>query len=275
MGRSGAEDIRYVPGRGGFSPRLLTTDGGSARVARVERVASARVLVVGAGGLGCPASLALAQVGVGHLTLVDPDRVDVTNLHRQLWHRTSDVGRPKVESAADGLRRAFPGLRVETLAERVDDRNAAALFQAHDAVVDATDGTSTKLFLSDVAVAVGVPLVYGGVLRMQGQAMRVEPGGPCLRCLYEEPPSPDAVPTCAQAGVLGSMAGLVGAVQALLVLERLRAPAPGARGEATLHVIDGATLRGRQVRVRRAPDCEGCARPRPPVFTEESTRCTR
>jgi adenylyltransferase/sulfurtransferase len=254
---------------------MLTAGGGSARVARVERVVSARVLVVGAGGLGCPASLALAQAGVGHLTLVDPDRVDVTNLHRQLWHRTSDVGRPKVESAADGLRRAFPALRVEAVAERVDDRNAASLFQAHDAVVDATDGTATKLFLSDVAVATGVPLVYGGVLRMQGQAMRVEPGGPCLRCVYEEPPSPDAVPTCAQAGVLGSMAGLVGAVQALLVLERLEGTAPAASGEAILHVLDGATLRGRQVRVRRAPDCEGCARPRPPVFTEEIARCTR
>ncbi len=241
----------------------------------MERVASARVLVVGAGGLGCPASLALAREGVGYLTLVDPDRVDVTNLHRQLWHRTPDVGRLKVESAADGLRRAFPALRVETLAERVDDGNAASLFRAHDAVVDATDGTSTKLFLSDVAVSTGVPLVYGGVLRMQGQAMRVEPGGPCLRCVYEEPPSPDAVPTCAQAGVLGSMAGLVGALQAMLVLERLVGGAPLVEGTATLHVLDGATLRGRQVRVRRAPDCEGCSRPRPPVFTEESSRCTR
>ena len=117
----------FVRVRGGAAFRRagLTANGGSARVARVERVASARVLVVGAGGLGCPASLALARAGVGHLTLVDPDRVDVTNLHRQLWHRTPDVGRLKVESAAEGLRRAFPALRVETLAERVDDRNAA------------------------------------------------------------------------------------------------------------------------------------------------------
>src|SRR6478609_8035788 len=105
------------------------------RIPHASRLERARVLLVGAGGLGCPASLALAQAGVGHLTLVDPDQVDVTNLHRQLWHRTSDVGRPKVESAADGLRRAFPALRVETLAERVDDRNAASLFRAHDAVV--------------------------------------------------------------------------------------------------------------------------------------------
>ncbi len=233
------------------------------------------VLVVGAGGLGCPASLALARAGVGRLTLVDPDRVDVTNLHRQLWHRDADVGRPKVESAADGLRRAFPALTVERVGGRVDAANAEALFRAHDAVVDATDGTATKLFLSDVAVATRVPLVYGGVLRMQGQAMRVVPGGPCLRCLYEEAPDADSVPTCAQAGVLGPMAGLVGALQAALVLECLEAHLDGPPGEAVLHVLEGATLRGRQVRVRRVPDCAGCAHPRAPVFAEESERCTR
>lgn len=240
----------------------------------VKEPGLARVLVVGAGGLGCPASLALAQAGVGHLTLVDPDRVDVTNLHRQLWHRAEDVGRLKVESAAAGLGRAFPALRVEPLATRVDGSNAEPLFRAHDVVVDATDGTAAKLFLSGVAVATGVALVYGGVLRMQGQAMRVEPGGPCLRCLYEEPPAPDAVPTCAQAGVLGSMAGLVGALQALLVLEWLAGARACSPGEATLHVVDGAALRARQVRVRRAADCEACARPGAPTLREEAP-CTR
>ncbi|MDY7227952.1 HesA/MoeB/ThiF family protein [Hyalangium rubrum] len=240
------------------------------------RLYEARVLVVGAGGLGCPASLALAHAGVGHVTMVDPDRVDVTNLHRQLWHRTSDVGRLKAESAAEGLARAFPDLSTEGLAERVDASNAEALFRAHDIVIDATDGTATKFFLSDVAVLTGVPLVYGGVLRMQGQAMRVDPDGPCLRCLYEAPPPPDSVPTCAQAGVLGSMAGVVGAFQALLALERL-AGAPGlARGEAMLHVFDGASLSGRTVRVHRAPDCPSCAPGRTPslVSPEEAERCT-
>lgn len=241
----------------------------------MEHGALARVLVVGAGGLGCPASLALARAGVRHLTLVDPDRVDVSNLPRQLWHRTSDVGGLKVESAARGLRQAFASLSVEPLAERVEERNAEALFRAHDAVVDATDGTATKLFLSDVAVATGVRLVYGGVLRMQGQAMRVEPGGPCLRCLYEEEPSADAVPTCAQAGVLGAMAGWVGAMQAMLVLEGLASPASQSPGEAHLHVLDGATLRGRRVRVRRAPECVGCSRPRLPRLSPEVERCTR
>ncbi len=242
----------------------------------MSRLFEARVLVVGAGGLGCPASLALAHAGVGHLTLVDPDRVDVTNLHRQLWHRTSEVGRLKAESAAAGLARAFPELSTEALAERVDVDNAEALFRAHDLVIDATDGTATKFFLSDVAVLTGVPLIYGGVLRMQGQALRIDPDGPCLRCLYEAPPSPDAVPTCAQAGVLGSMAGLVGSLQAMLALERLSGVAGPARGEAVLHVMDGAALSGRTVLVRRAPDCPSCAPGKLPtlVSPEEAARCT-
>ncbi len=239
-------------------------------------LSDARVLVVGAGGLGCPASLALAHAGVGHLTLVDPDRVDVTNLHRQLWHREADVGRPKVESAVAGLRRAFPELSTEALGERVDPDNAEGLFRAHDLVIDATDGTATKFLLSDAAVLTGVPLVYGGVLRMQGQAMRIDPGGPCLRCLYEAPPPPDAVPTCAQAGVLGSMAGLIGALQAMLAVELLSGTARPERGAATLHVLDGATLQGRTVRVRQEPDCAGCGAGRTPVLTgvEEAGRCT-
>ena len=133
--------------------------------------------MVGAGGLGCPASLALAQAGVGHLTLADPDRVDVTNLPRQLWHRPQDAeqGRNKAESAVAGLGRAFPTLSTEALPERVDAGNAEGLFRSHDAVIDATDGVATKFFLSDVAVLTGVPLVYGGVLRMQGQALRIDP----------------------------------------------------------------------------------------------------
>ncbi|QSQ15859.1 HesA/MoeB/ThiF family protein [Myxococcus landrumensis] len=245
------------------------------RIPHASRIERSRVLIVGAGGLGCPASLALAQAGVGHLTLADPDQVDVTNLPRQLWHRPGDVGRNKAESAVAGLARAFPALSTEALPERVDANNVEGLFRAHDAVIDATDGVLTKFFLSDVAVLTGVPLVYGGVLRMQGQAMRVEPGGPCLRCLYETPPAPDAVPTCAQAGVLGSLAGLVGAVQALLVLELLTGASRRVPGEATLHVLEGLTLLGRRTRVERAPECPGCAVTDVPVFPGEEGACAR
>ncbi|MFL5318004.1 MAG: HesA/MoeB/ThiF family protein, partial [Myxococcaceae bacterium] len=158
-----------------------------------------RVLIIGAGGLGCPASLALAKDGVASLTLADPDVVDPTNLHRQPWHRTSDVGRPKVESAAEKLRAAFPQLEVRPLRTSVDHSNALELFSKHDLVIDATDGVLTKFLLSDAGVKTGIPLIHGGVLRMQGQVMAIAPAGPCLRCLFEAPPAPDAIPTCAQA----------------------------------------------------------------------------
>ncbi|MBX5480373.1 MAG: HesA/MoeB/ThiF family protein [Myxococcaceae bacterium] len=217
----------------------------------------ARVLVVGAGGLGCPATLVLARAGIGSLTIVDPDVVDVTNLHRQLWHTDADVGRPKVVSASEKLRVAFPHLEVCAEQVEVGAANVDALFARHDLVIDGTDGIGVKFLLSDAAVRTRVPLVYGGVLQMQGQAMVIAPGGPCLRCLFETPPSPDEVPTCAQAGVLGSMAGVVGALQAELGLRQLAFGAGAVAG--FLHTFDGARLLPRCRKVRRAPDCTACA----------------
>jgi molybdopterin-synthase adenylyltransferase len=227
----------------------------------------APILVVGAGGLGCPVTLALARAGVRRLTVVDPDEVDLTNLHRQLWHRTPDVGRPKVASLAERLRAAFPGVEVDARPLRVTPETADALFAEHALVVDGTDGIETKFALGDAAVRTGVPLVYGGVLRWSGQVMAVVPGGPCLRCLFEEPPPADQAPTCASAGVMGAMAGWVGGVQAQVALRVLEAPRPvegGAAegragdGRATLHVMDGRALRWRRVEVRRRADCS-CA----------------
>jgi molybdopterin-synthase adenylyltransferase len=210
------------------------------------------VLIVGVGGLGCPASLALARAGVPNLTLADPDVVELTNLHRQPWHHTADVGGPKVASAARKLERAFPNSRIRALQVRVDASNAESLFREHDLVIDATDGVETKFLLSDTSVRTGTPVIYGGVLRFEGLVMRIEPGGPCLRCLFEVPP--DDAQTCAQAGVLGSMAGLIGGLQAELALR----PNPVA-DVSTLQVVDGRTLTFRTVRVRRRADCS-CAR---------------
>jgi adenylyltransferase/sulfurtransferase len=223
-----------------------------------------RALIIGLGGLGCPASLALARAGVDALTLMDPDVVELTNLHRQPWHHPADLGRPKVDSAREKLARAFPLLRVDARAQAVGAAGAAALFLAHDVVIDATDGVDTKFMLSDAAVLTGTPLVYAGVLRFEGLAMRIERGGPCLRCLFETPPTD--VPTCAQAGVLGSMAGLMGGLQATLALKPNAAP-----GVSPLHVIDGHSLSMRVVRVRRRPDCPACAPGANPVLTD-STR---
>ncbi len=212
-----------------------------------------RVLIVGVGGLGCPASLALARAGVPELTLIDPDRVELTNLHRQPWHHTADLGKPKVQSAAARLGGAFPSLRLTPLQERLTEANAEPLFRAHDLVIDATDGVETKFLLSDTSVRTGTPLIYAGVLRFEGLAMRIEPGGPCLRCLFENPP--EDAPTCAQAGVLGSMAGVMGGLQASLALQ---GPATRA-GEAMLQVVDGRSLTFRAVKVRRRADCAACA----------------
>lgn len=225
----------------------------------VGTTGGARVLVVGAGGLGCPVALALARAGVRHLTVADPDVVDLTNLHRQLWHRTPDVGRPKVASLSEGLAAAFPGLALDARQERVEPATADALFRAHALVVDGTDGIDTKFALADAAVRTGVPLVYGGVLRWSGQVMAVVPGGPCLRCLFEEPPPPELAPTCASAGVVGALAGWVGALQADVALGLLSG-LPRTPGREVLHVLDGSALRWRRVEVRRRADC-GCRAP--------------
>ena len=221
-------------------------------------LADKRVLIVGAGGLGCPASLALARAGVGAITFADPDVVDPTNLHRQLWHRDEDVSRRKVESAARRLSQAFPAVEVDALPVAVEAGNADALFRAHDAVVDATDGIETKFLLSDAAVRTRTPMVYGGVLRMEGQVMEIGAGGPCLRCLFDAPPDPASVATCAQAGVLGSVAGVVGAMQARILVERLRNPTATLQGFSILRRFEGVALRTREVCVRRSADCEVC-----------------
>jgi adenylyltransferase/sulfurtransferase len=220
------------------------------------------VLVVGLGGLGCPASLALARAGRRRFTFLDPDVVDVTNLHRQPWHHPGDVGRPKVRSAAAKLAAAYPGAAVEAREERLDATNAEHLFRAHALVVDATDGVETKFLLSDAAVLTGTPLVYAGVLRFEGLAMRIEPGGPCLRCLFETPPTD--VLTCAQAGVLGSMAGLLGGLSARLALGANPGP-----GLALLEVVDGLSFTFRRVKVRRRDDCLACGAGATPVLRDE------
>lgn len=218
-------------------------------------VSEQRVLIVGAGGIGCPASLTLAKAGVRRLTLIDYDVVEASNLPRQLWHRTSDVGRPKVESAADRLRAAFPGLEVATRFERFTAANAVDLFAGHDVALDATDGGTVKFLLSDAGVLTGVPVVHAGVLRLSGQVMRIRPRGPCLRCLFESPPPPESLPTCAQAGVLGPVAGWIGARAAVLAVD----PSAEPDGVAMLWRFDGDRLAERCVPVSKAADCTACS----------------
>lgn len=217
-----------------------------------------RALVIGVGGLGCPASLALAAGGVKSLSLIDPDCVELSNLHRQPWYLEADIGQPKVEVAARRLKAQYPQLNVEAMATAVDRANAERLFRQHDVVLDGTDRGETKFMLSDLAVATRVPLVFGGVLRLEGLSLRIEPGHACLRCLFEE--SALLGPTCAQVGVLGPMAGWVGAAMAELAVSGR----PG-----VLHRFDGSRFTRRQVSVNRASDCPACgALPRVDVTKE-------
>jgi adenylyltransferase/sulfurtransferase len=208
------------------------------------------------GGLGCPASLALARAGVDEITIADPDFVGASNLHRQPWYRTSDVGAPKVALAAARLRAAFPGITVNALACRIGRDEMRSFLPDHAVVIDGTDDVETKFLLSDAAVQHRTPLVYGGVLRMQGQAMLIAPGGPCLRCLFEPADLGDEVPSCARAGVLGSVAGVVGAIQALLALGALRGEWQHA---GRIFLLDGWTLSQRRLAIGRAADCPACA----------------
>lgn len=218
---------------------------------------SANILIVGMGGLGCPASLALAKAGVERFTFVDPDVVELSNLHRQPWFRTSDIGKPKVRVAAERLRAAFPQVEVRALAEHLEPSNVEALLHEHQIAIDGTDEIEAKFLLSDAVGVTHVPVVYGGVLRMQGQVMAVLPGGPCLRCLFEQPPAADEVATCSGAGVLGSVAGAIGALQAITALRVLR----GELVSGEMLIFDGRSLRQRKITLRRAPDC-GCSRSR-------------
>ena len=228
-------------------------------VAGQERLAGARVLVVGVGGLGSPVALWLAAAGVGRLTLVDPDRVDVTNLHRQLLFGTGDVGRPKVEAARARLREANPHVQVDVHATALDATNAAAFVAGHDVVVDATDTFAARYAASDACAAAGTALVHGSISRWEGQATVLVAGGaPCYRCLFPEPPAPGALPSCAEAGVLGVLPGLVGMVQATETLKLLAGVGETLAGRLLL--VDGRAMRFRTIAVRRAELCPACGR---------------
>jgi molybdopterin/thiamine biosynthesis adenylyltransferase/TusA-related sulfurtransferase len=218
----------------------------------VSGLVEKRVAVVGVGGLGCPAALAVVQAGVRHVTLVDPDRVETSNLHRQPIYGPADVGRVKVEAAAEALRHSRADLEVSARAERLIAANARELFNSHDLVLDGTDDIAAKLALSDAAVASGTPLVYAGAVGISGQAMLIAPGGPCLRCVFEEVPA--EAPTCAQAGILGTVVGVLGAIQASLGLDALA----GKGRPGVLIRVDGRRMVQREVSIGRAADCPVC-----------------
>jgi adenylyltransferase/sulfurtransferase len=226
-------------------------------MARDLGLPDASVLVVGVGALGCAAADVLATAGVGRLVLVDPDRVERSNLHRQLLHRAADLGRPKVESAAAALHARHPTLAIDTVHARFAAGNAATLVRGQACVIDATDGIATKFLINDLVVARGIPLVHGGILRFQGQLMTILPGASaCYRCLFGAPPEEGSVPSCQEAGVLGSLAGTIGALQAAEAIRIVTGT--GTLLADRLLTYDALAGRWRHVRLRRNPACPTC-----------------
>lgn len=197
-----------------YSRHILLEEVG---VAGQQRLAAARVLVVGAGGLGSPAALYLAAAGVGTLGLADLDQVELHNLQRQLLHDTSTVGQPKVQSGARRLRAINPHLRIVEHPDGVTAENARGLFAQYDLVLDGTDNFSARYINNDAAVATRRPLVFGSIFKFEGQVSVFDPsrGGPCYRCLFPQPPEPGSVPGCGEAGVLGAICGVIGSLQAV------------------------------------------------------------
>jgi molybdopterin-synthase adenylyltransferase len=229
-------------------------DGGT----MVRALADRSALVIGGGGLGGPALLALAGAGVGRVVLVDDDSVETSNLNRQPLFGEADIGQRKAAAAARRLGRMFPAARIEALGRRFDESSAAELVGGADVVVDGSDNFATKFLASDAAVRAGKPLVHGGVLRFTAQILTVLPGKTgCLRCLFEEPPPPESVLTCAEAGVLGPLAGVAGSLMGAEAVRILS----GVRGayEGLLLVYEARTARARTVPVRARPGCAVCA----------------
>jgi adenylyltransferase/sulfurtransferase len=222
----------------------------------------ARVLLIGAGGLGSPAAMYLAAAGVGTLGIVDPDEVELSNLHRQIIHATQDVGRPKVESARDRLGTINPQVRVEAIKERFMASNALELLRGWDVVVDGCDNFATRYASNDAAVALGIPNVYGSVWRFEGQVAVFAPalGGPCYRCVNPQPPAPGEVPSCAEAGVLGVMPGLVGTMQALEAIKLITGIGDPLIGRL-LH-IEARGMKFREFSLRSDPACARCVEER-------------
>ena len=221
-----------------------------------EKLKQARVLVVGAGGLGSPAALYLAAAGVGTIVLADADRVDATNLQRQILHGSDTVGRPKVDSARERLADLNPHVRVETIPERLTSANARAVVRGVDVVLDGSDNFPTRYLMNDACVLEGKPLVYGSIFRFDGQVSLFAPDGPCYRCLFADPPPAGLVPNCAEGGVVGALPGIVGSLQALEAIKLIIGAGETLAGRLLL--FDGLKMTFREVRLRKDPDCPVC-----------------
>src|SRR5438552_7042107 len=222
-----------------------------------KKLKAARVLCIGTGGLGSPLALYLAAAGVGTLGLVDFDVVDYTNLQRQIIHSTADVGRKKLDSAAEKLKAMNPFLNLRTFDTRLSSENALELFRDFDIIADGTDNFRLRYLVNDACVLTGKPNVYGSIFRFEGQAsVFATEQGPCYRCLYPEPPPPGLVPSCAEGGVLGILPGLVGVIQATEVIKLIQGKGEPLIGRLLL--VDALAMKFRELKLRKNPGCPVC-----------------
>jgi adenylyltransferase/sulfurtransferase len=242
-----------------YARHLILDEVGEAGQAKLM---AARVLVVGAGGLGSPLLLYLAAAGVGTLGVIDDDTVDLSNLQRQILHPTGRIGELKTTSAAATLAAINPEVRVEALALRLDAGNAAGLIEAYDLVADGSDNFATRYALTEACFRKGTPLVAASLAPFEGQLSTFKPylgsSHPCYRCLYREPPPPDLIPRCETAGILGAVAGVLGTLQAVEVLKELLGLGESLSG--TLLLYDALRARCHRIAIPKDPDCPTCGR---------------
>ncbi len=245
-----------------YSRHILLQDVG---VEGQEKLLDAKVLVVGAGGLGCPVALYLAAAGVGTIGIVDNDTVEISNLQRQIAHFTKDIDVPKVESAKEKMLAINPELEIRTYQLMLVADNIRDIIRDYDFVIDGTDNFPTKFLVNDACVMEKIPFSHGGILRFDGQTMTVVPGeSSCYRCTFRSPPPPDAVPTCSQAGVLGAIAGMLGTIQATEALKFITGA--GSLLTDTLLSFDAKTMNFRKVQLKKQDNCPLCGQS--PTITE-------
>ncbi len=221
------------------------------------KLTAGSVLLIGTGGLGSPAAMYLAAAGVGRLGIVDFDKVDASNLQRQIIHGTGDIGRSKVESAVESIGEINPLVKVESYDEAFTSKNALKIASSYDVVIDGTDNFATRYLVNDVCVLLGKPNCYGSIFRFEGQAsVFAHDGGPCYRCLYPQPPAPGVVPSCAEGGVLGVLPGIIGVIQATEAVKLIMGI--GDSLSQRLLLFDALAMKFRELRVRRDPTCPVC-----------------
>lgn len=222
-----------------------------------KKISGSKVLIVGAGGLGCPVGYYLAAAGVGTIALVDNDEVELSNLQRQIAHSVKTLGVNKAESAKQTFEGLNPDVNVVTIKERLNSKNVLGLFKDYDIIVDGTDNFPTRYLINDACVMLKKPLVSGAILRFEGQVTTILPGeGHCYRCLFEEPPPPGLVPSCQEAGVLGVLPGVIGALQATEVLKLILGKGKPLSGH--LLIYDALGVNFRKVKVPKNNDCAVC-----------------